>query len=335
MIETRFGDIAKQSALRRVGAGLKQDVARLSQELASGRVADKPRHLGGDLARLAGLSLAQEKTLVHKRTAEGASLILDAQQTVTDDLNQLSQRRFQEIIMLEQSGSASSLPVVIETMTQGFSEIVGKLNISIAGRSILSGAASDGPALAKADQLLDSIIASLPSGASASDLVAHVEDWFSAGGSFDTLGYLGAPPVPARLDLGQGVTTSLDVTAQDPAFRTTLAAFAMGALLSRGIFTGDQGSQKAVLASAGQRLAASSAALTDLSARLGVEEAKLARATTRAVSEHTAISIALSSLREADPYATATRLEQTMVQLDLVYTLTARLSRLSLVEYLR
>ena len=56
MIETRFGDIAKQSALRRVGAGLKQDVARLSQELASGRVADKPRHLGGDLARLAGYS---------------------------------------------------------------------------------------------------------------------------------------------------------------------------------------------------------------------------------------------------------------------------------------
>lgn len=335
MIETGFGDMARYSVLRRAGRMLKQDVARLSGELSSGQVADKPRHLSGDLTRLSGLKRAVEQASVHQRTAESGSLFLGAQQAVIHDLLDLSQKRFQDLIVLEQSGLVPSVPVAIDAMAQGFSEIVGKLNISVSGRTVFAGVASDQPALAGAAQLLDALVSSLPPGLNATDLANYISDWFLPGGGFDTAGYSGGQPIPEQFELGQGVVGNLDVTAQEPAIRKILSAFATGAVLSRDVFAGDLQSQQEVLVKAGQMLANSSMPLTDLSARIGFEEEKHARATSRAIAEKSAMSIALSALREADPYETATRLEQAMVQLDTVYTLTARLSRLSLVEYLR
>ncbi len=335
MIDTRFGDMARFTSLRRDSGRLNRQISVLAGELASGVVADKARHLRGDLTRLASVSRAMERALVHRHTAEAAGLVIGAQQGVIDDIRNMAQARLGDLTILDQSRSAGAVPAVIDTMAQGFSDLVNRLNTSLAGRTLLAGATSDGPAVVSADTLLDALLAGLPPDTDAADLGTHVAQWFADGGGFDSAGYVGGPPAKAGLALGQGMTTSAAPTARDAAFRTTLAAFATGALLSRGLYATDPESQRVVLWDAAQALGRANAALTGLAARIGVEEAKLAEATSRAVAEHTAMTLARNALIEADPYETATRLEQAMGQLDMVYTLTARLSRLSLVEYLR
>jgi len=82
-------------------------------------------------------------------------------------------------------------------------------------------------------------------------------------------------------------------------------------------------------------LASSHSGLIALSARIGMQEERAFLGQSRAEAENTAMSIARAKLLDADPYQTAVKLEQAMTQLDMIYNLTARLSRLSLATYLR
>ncbi len=335
MIETRFGDMARHSALRRVSVSLNTEVTALAGELASGKVRDKTRHLRGDLTKLAAVNRAAELALVRKQSAESASLVVGVQQEVVTDLSRKAKDRWSDLTLIDQTQAAGGMAALIEVMNEDFHDLVGRLNTSVAGRSLFAGVSGDGLAVASAETLLDAMLSDLPPDADAQAFVAHVKQWFAPGGGFDTAGYLGGPAASAPLDLGQGITFRQDVTAQDAAFRTTLAAFAIGAALSRPAYPVDPESQGEVLEHAAQSLARSEAELNRLSTRIGVNEARLAEAATRAVAEHASMSIVRDTMIEADPYETASRLERALGQLDMVYTLTARLSRLSLVEYLR
>ena len=58
-------------------------------------------------------------------------------------------------------------------------------------------------------------------------------------------------------------------------------------------------------------------------------------ASARNGAETSALEIARTDILAIDPYRTATELQSTETRLETLYTLTARLSRLSLSEYLR
>ena len=78
-------------------------------------------------------------------------------------------------------------------------------------------------------------------------------------------------------------------------------------------------------------------AATGLIARqadLGLLQETAERATARNAAETTALSLARSDILSADPYETASALTQAEASLQNLYALTARLSRLSLTDYL-
>jgi len=66
-----------------------------------------------------------------------------------------------------------------------------------------------------------------------------------------------------------------------------------------------------------------------------VIEAQIDGATARNTAESSALELARAELIAIDPYKAATDLTSVQTQLETLYALTARLSRLSLVEYLR
>ncbi|MGR3292274.1 MAG: flagellin [Paracoccaceae bacterium] len=76
-------------------------------------------------------------------------------------------------------------------------------------------------------------------------------------------------------------------------------------------------------------------ALTILRANVGSAEARIEDATAQNSAEKFALEIARADITAIDPYQTATELEAVALQLETLYTLTVRLSRLSLSEYLR
>jgi flagellar hook-associated protein 3 FlgL len=72
-----------------------------------------------------------------------------------------------------------------------------------------------------------------------------------------------------------------------------------------------------------------------LRGNLGFAQARIEQAQTRNESEIAALEIARSDLLSIDPYEAATRLEAAQTQLETLYSVTARLSRLRLVDFLR
>jgi len=124
------------------------------------------------------------------------------------------------------------------------------------------------------------------------------------------------------------------VTADAEEIRDFLGALALGGLLGRGIFLGDPAEQGALARLAGESLFDADSRLVDLQADIGSMEAQLERATVEVAAESDSLTIARSKLIEIDPYEAAIELQNAETQLQTIYTITARLSRLSLTQYL-
>ncbi len=334
-----FGDMAQRLALQRQGAGLKRSVATLSHELTTGAVKDKASKLRGDFSMLTSVTNAMNMASARKTSAQSAGTFLSLQQSILGNLSTTAQSGALEQIVRNATANGGEISGGIDMMARKFQDSVAQLNTNFAGRALFEGISGNGTALIAADDMLDAMLSdlttALPAGADAEVAQAFIAGWFADGGQFDATAYLGGPPIPERLALGHGVTVGFEITAQDQSIREFLAALATGAILSKGLFEGDLPEQKAMLERATFSLAASEKALIGLSARLGLEEGRASVGRARAEAEHTAMAITRAELTEADPYETAMRLEQAITQLDMIYNLTARLSRLSLSAYLR
>jgi flagellar hook-associated protein 3 FlgL len=124
-------------------------------------------------------------------------------------------------------------------------------------------------------------------------------------------------------------------TAADPALQELLKGMAMMALLSQGLMAGDAAERFALTQAASGTMLAAQPAFFDLRAAVGIGEAQIDKADTRLTSERVSLQRALSDLIAVDPYEAAVRLEETQTRLESLFAITARLSRLSLADYLR
>ena len=86
---------------------------------------------------------------------------------------------------------------------------------------------------------------------------------------------------------------------------------------------------------AGETMITSQGELAVLQAHIGTVESRIEDAKIINSAEGAALDLARSEMLGVDPYETATKLENTQTQLETLYALTARLSRLSLVDFLR
>ena len=82
-------------------------------------------------------------------------------------------------------------------------------------------------------------------------------------------------------------------------------------------------------------MSGASNAVTGVQAKVGMSQQIVENAVARNSAERTALSIARGEILAADPYETASALTQTETSLQNLYALTARLSRLSLADYIR
>jgi flagellar hook-associated protein 3 FlgL len=187
--------------------------------------------------------------------------------------------------------------------------------------------------LGPADNLL-AALETVAAGATTAEMVAAaVTGWFA-----DPLGYgsfYQGGEALSPVAIAPGETADLSATAMDPAIRDTLAGFAMAALLDRGALAGNADERARLAQRSGAALLASADARISLAARVGAVEAQIEAVRTRNGAEETALGILRSEIGSVDPYEAATRLEAARAQLESLYLITARVSRLSLVEFLR
>lgn len=330
-----LGDLSTHFLLRRHNTALRAEIGRMGQELATGRVSDPAAHLRGDLGALAEIEWRQMLTAGYRQAARETMLVTDAMQAALDVVQTQS-----DVLAAAARAGALMQTDLLPSITarsgrEALEMVVSALNTQAAGRHVFSGDTSDRPALAAADTMLADLRLATAGLTSAADVAAAVTDWFMApGGGFETLAHSGSSTPAPPLVVAEGERVSLAITADQSAFRALMIPMALVALADDPGLVLDPAQRRDLLASAATAMHAAQPALIELRADLGVTEERLEDTSARLASRDAALDVARDALLGIDPYQAATRLEEARFNLESLYTITARMSRLRLSEYL-
>lgn len=335
MIKLGNGDLSRSMMMRRIGGELRETVTRTAAELATGQHADIALALRGNLLQLATVEHGLVQTKQRADSARFGATLLAAQQNVVSQVGQITDRLAPDLRTAAQSSGPDGVNAASARARAGFEDAIGLLNTKVAGRYIFAGVAGDQRPFADAQEILDALVSGLPPEPTLSDMTSHVAAWFGEGGPFESLAYLGDAAPSRATELGDGHSLRIETTGADTGIRETLAALALGAMAEMRPSAAPLADQQALMTAAAEALAAASDSRIAVQARIGTQEARAANALAHAEAKSASFQIIRTQLREADPYERATALESATQKLDALYMVTARLSRLSLTEYLR
>jgi flagellar hook-associated protein 3 FlgL len=330
-----IGDLAQSVSLRRFSAGMKQAANTAAQELTTGITADVGRKLGGAYTNLTGLESTLTRLDGYKVATDAGTRITGGMQTVLEQLDRLTDGVGISLMNAATDTQPAILNGLVVDGAQKFDALLSSLNTRIGDKTIFAGVASDGPAVASADTILLAIEAAVvgAGAVSAVDIEAAVSAWFNDPSGYEAVGYVGGGAA-ARFSVSAEDKLDLGVTAADPAIRDTLKSMAMVALVDRGTVIADAKTGAELAFAAGSQMLQNQSDRAVLAGKIGLAQARIDLAQTRNEAETSALQLARSDLLAVDPYEAATRMEAAQTQLETLYSVTARLSRLSLVDFL-
>jgi flagellar hook-associated protein 3 FlgL len=333
MTRLSVGDASLTNILARQGADLRAQVSRATQEVTMGRHTDLAQVLRGDVSPLLAIDASLTRLQAFRTTTQDAALQTASQQTAIAGLSSLAAGITTTLLGARDFQTTAQISAIAFDMRGRLESAVGLLNTRAADRAIFAGVATDTVPLGSADDLLAALEVAATGATTAGDVAAAVATWFADPLGYGTF-YRGGAPL-SDAPIAPGEAADLSTTAMDPAIRDTLAGFAMAALLDRGVLAGNAEERARLAERSGQALLTSEDARITLAARIGSVEAEIEAARTRNGAEETALGILRSEIGSVDPYEAASRLEAARSQLESLYLVTARVSRLSLVEFLR
>jgi flagellar hook-associated protein 3 FlgL len=329
-----IGDLAQSFMLRKHNATLKADVMRLSEEVTTGLKADPAKHLSGDISALTGIDSALARLGALSRAASDQAFFTGAMQTALGAVQDLTSDLVPSLLAVTTTGTTGSMNIVSREAERAFQSVVGLYNTRLGDRALFSGDQTATTALLPADQILQQMGTAIAGALTVQDVETALDTWLSSPTGYLATAYQGGAPI-ADVPISPGQSVSVDVTAADPAIRETLKGLGMAALLQQGLFTGDPAIQAELIRRSGEVLASGQNSRALLAGQLGTSEGQIEDARSRNAAEVSSLQIARVSLLSVDQYDAAARLQEAQGQLEMLYTLTARLSRLSLVDFLR
>lgn len=328
-----IGDLAQSLMLKRQNTAAKVGMQVLTTQLTTGRTADVAAHLRGNLGPLAGLDASLMRLQGYAEVTADAARTGAGIQSVLGLVDDAARALGPALLTAGNGGAGSILNGAALQAGQVLGQVVGALNTRVADRSLLAGVATDQPALVDADTLLAQAGVAVAGATGATAVEAALQTWLDDPAGFAAQAYRGGAS-RSGLPLAEGETVALDITAADPALRATLKGVLMGALLGQGLLAGQPEARAALARRAGESLAETAPDRAHLSARIGIAEARIAAAETRNAAETSSLQTARNGMVGVDGYDTATALQEAQSRLEMLYTLTARLSRLSLSDYM-
>ncbi|WP_197919515.1 flagellin [Thiosulfatihalobacter marinus] len=333
---TQIGDLAQSLVMRRQNTLLKGQLNNLTQELASGRKSDVGQSLSGDFALLGEFERGLTMLKGYGLAITDARVFTDTVQSALNQLQTLSGNLGSAALSAASAGLAAPIDGVIAEAKQDFGAIISALNVDVAGRALFAGAATDGPAVAEPELILAELSTALSGAVTVDDIMTRVDSWFmDPGGGFETSGYLGSDTSIAPFRLGENDAVHHQLRADASELRAMLRDTALAALAGDSGVALDLTEKAQLLRKAGEGLLGGQAGLTRIRSDLGFVQERVGAAEVQLGAKRSSLEIARNAVVVADPFETATRLEAAQVQLETLYTVTARMSRLSLVEYLR
>lgn len=328
------GDMARQFTSMRSGTAIKTELGLLSKRMSTGKVDDITAHLGGQTARFSGVNHSLSRLDSSLRAASETSLLLRSMQTVLQRVDSVRAATSQQLLLVTPESLSSQVEETAKAARGSFETIVSALNTQFADRALMGGANVDGPPLASAENMLADLRAFIGGATAPGAVIAAIEVWFDdPAGGFATMGYLGDTGEPLKKRLTDDQSVRIDARADDPAIKATLKAAGIAAMANDlpGLSID---SKSVLLQDAGVRFFGAASGLVGIQERIGFVEESVDLATVAMTAQRTTLAISRNELISADPFDTASRLQAVQLQLETHYTVTARMSQLSLLGYI-
>lgn len=337
------------TALRRTLAELQTDLARNQKELSTGRHADLGLSLGLRAGRSYSLADAYDTTQTILSTNNFVSSRLDTTQAALSSLLSNAQGMRATLLTARTDGGERG---AIETQARaGLSNFISTLNGSDGGSYLFAGVNSDVPPIndyfadppAPAKTALDAAFRATfgfpqtspdVSNITSAQMKAFVSGPMAA--LFDSAGWKNdwsnAADRPLRSQISLSMSIDSSVTANDPALQKLAMAYAMMSDLGG---SGMNASTYQTLIEETTKIIDESIGLvTKMQARVGVMQRNISIANGTMTVQSNAIETQLNNLETVDPAEAAARVNSLMTQIETAYSLTAKITQLSLAKYL-
>jgi flagellar hook-associated protein 3 FlgL len=349
MKTTFVSTVAVSGAIRQSVLKTQGDLVPAQKEVTTGRLADVGKTLGGRTGQ--AVSLRQEHARLETiLTTNGmAGSRLETTQLTLDQLRKTADGLLGTLISVGDSATAAQ--AVKQQAAEGLKGLVASLNVTADGRHLFGGINSGtapmtdyfaAPAAAS-KQAVDNAFAAAfgmaqsdpgVAAISAADMQTFLDGDFRA--LFDDAQWsadwsaASSQNIESRISSTEVLDTS--VNANEQAFRKLAMAFTMVADL--GAEQLNKNAFGAVSETATRLISEGIHELTALQGRVGGAQARIAQVNERLSVQMDIFSSDIAGLENVDPFEAATRVTTLMTQLETGYALTARIQRLSILNYL-
>lgn len=335
MSKTSLGDMSQYFQNLRQTNVTKTRMNELAAALSSGQVKDLTAHFGGDTSRLA--SIDRELAVLNGFESSNNTLMrtLSRMQSVLGAANDIRSELAKANIVITPDSSEMELRDASARARADLTSLVGLFNARDGERSLFAGNATDSDAIVSAETLMNSVLGRIGPVTNTNDIMTAVDDWFSDPvGGYEAVGYVGDKGTFASRRASMSDTVTLDGRADDPGIRDILRGTIIAAIAGDGTLALDHKTKGELLRESGDALFSATSTISRLQARIGEVEERITLIQVSQSAQKTTFASARNDMVRADPFETATLLQETQRQLELQFTTTARMSQLSLVNYL-
>lgn len=333
MTQMTLGDLTQSKLFGHRNATLKDSITTLSTEVTTGLTAKTTEAVRGDYSMLSGIEASLTQLASFKLVTSETGALANHMQVALSSISDSGSALSTSLLSAATSNSPTRINVVAADADQRLQAALAALNTRLGGNALFAGTATDHPAVADADTMMTALQGAITGAVSVSDIGTAVDAWFADPAGYAATVYQGGT-AQGSIDISPDQRVQLSVTAKDPAITAMLKGMAMATLLQRGALAGDDASRADLAKRAGVALASATAPFVEMMARLGTAEATIISAGVRNDAEKSSLETARLGLLSVDPYDSASKLQEAQTQLETLYSVTARMARLSLVNYL-
>lgn len=334
MSAVSVGDMARQFTSLRNGNAIKTELTELVESLSSGKVKDLTKSLDGETARFSGIQYSLTQLDGYSQIASETLQTLSNVQIILNKVDSARNGTTERLLLVNDTSTAAQIDEAAFSSRSAFEDMVLALNTQVGDRALMSGTSVNTPPLASAALMLADLQAAIGGAVDQATISATVDTWFDdPAGGFATMGYQGDTGAPLERRVAENRTVEVNARADDPAIRKVLKGAALAALANDlpGL---DRETKSGLLQQAAASLFGAASDLVAVQARVGFTEANVERTLAETNAQQTTLKLAENDLSLADPFETASRIQATQVQLETFFSLTARMSQLSLLRYI-
>lgn len=338
---------ARSDMLRVQALRLQRDLAAAQVEAATSRKNDLGLAVGGTIGRSVSLRADMSRVETLMSTNSIAAGRLDATQTSLSNLAKIVDK-------VQQTAFGALGPTGRTSLASGARDALGQMsaamNASVGGQPVFAGLKTDAspfanylnaasPPKAALDVAFqaafgfpqdDPQVANITAQQLKSFIEGPFQALFNDAAWTTTWSSASDLRMSGRISPDQSIETS--ITANETAFRKTAAALVMAADLgTKGL--NDNAFQE-LLSQTRKTLGESSTGLVELQATVGTMQDRITTASQTMKASLTTLNHSINDIESVDPFEASTRVTDLMQRLETSYALTARIQKLSLLNYL-